>query len=203
MLAPRMKSLTYILILLITLTSCSKKEQKKFQIELEHYSCKIEFNRLNDFDTLLVWNWYNDNVMSNRKCYRIQNSKLGIMLENGMSPKKTKQIDQLTIKTPIKPNEFPNFTISEWLLKNKEINLSERPNDKIFKFDSLTVDNKKFGVFGIKTIEHETKVIYMTNINNELIEFEFHSNLNSHDSFYMKSLNMMRTIKIIPTENKS
>lgn len=113
-----------------------------------------------------------------------------------MLPKQAKYFDQMTIKTPIKPNKFPSWTISEWLIDNKEIYLSERPSDKIFKFDSLTINNKKFGVFGVKTMEVETKVIYMTNINNESIEFEFHTNLHPKNNFYLKSLNMMKTIKI-------
>lgn len=191
-----MKSLTYILIAIIVFTSCSKKKQKVFTINLPHYSSRIEFDRSNNFDTLMAWNWYNDNMADHRKCYRIQNSKLGIIMEKGMLPKKAEYFDQMTIETPITPNKFPSCTISKWLIGNKEIYLSERPSDKIFKFDSLTIDNKKFGVFGIKTMEVETKVIYMTNINNELIEFEFHTNLHQTDSFYLKSLNMMKTIKI-------
>ena len=113
-----------------------------------------------------------------------------------MLPKKAEYFDQMTIVTPIKPNKFPSWAISKWLIRNKEIYLSDRPSDKIFKFDSLTIDNKKFGVFGIKTMDLETKVIYMTNINNESIEFEFYTNLQPKDSFYLKSLNLMKTIKI-------
>ena len=191
-----MKLFASILTVLIVFTSCSKKEQKLFTINLPHYKSKIEFDRLNNFDTLIVWNWYNDNTASHRKCYRIQNSKLGVVMENGMLPKQVKYFDQMTIKTPIKPNKFPSWTISDWLIYNRGIYLSDRPNDKIFKLDSLTIDNKKFGVFGIKTMKVETKVIYMTTINNESIEFEFHTNLHNRDNFYLKSLNMMKTIKI-------
>ena len=191
-----MKLLSSILTSLIVFTSCTKKEQRVFTINLPHYSSKIEFDKLNNFDTLIVWNWYNDNMASHRRCYRLQNSKLGIIMEKGMLPKKAEYFDQMTIVTPIKPNKFPSWTISKWLIGNKEIYLSDRPSDEIFKFDSLTIDNKKFAVFGIKTMDVETKVIYMTNISNESIEFEFYTNLQSKDSFYLKSLNMMKTIKI-------
>ena len=193
-----MKSLTYIIIAIIVITSCSKRTQKVFTIDLPHYSSKIELDRLNNFDTLIVWNWYNDNMASHRSCYRIQNAELGIIMENGMAPAKAENFDQMTIKTPITPNKFPCWPISEWLNKNKENYLSDRPSDKIFILDSLTIDNKRFGVFGIKTMAVQTKVIYMTNINNEAIEFEFHTNLHPAANFYLKSLNMMKTIKIKP-----
>jgi len=196
--AVSMKSLPYIVIVMTALASCTLKEPKVFTIPIAHYSATIEFDKVNDYDTLVVWNLFNDNRSSHRRCYRIQNAKRGIVLENGMLPKKATYFDQMTIKTPIKPNTLPNWTISQWLRNHKEGYLSDRPSDKIFKFDSITIDRKKFGVFGIQINNIQTKVIYMTNINHESIEFEFTTNLHAEDLYYQKTLHMMKTIKIKP-----
>lgn len=193
------KTFAGMLTALTVFCACRQKEQKVFTIDLPHYASKIELERINDYDTLLVWDWYNDNSASHRRCYRIQNAKRGIALENGMLPQRAKQLDQMTIKAPINPNKFPNWTIREWLKDNKELSISERPSDTVFKVDSLTIASHKFGIFGIKTIGNATKVVYMTNINHEAIEFEFYSNLYPKEAFYRKSLAMMKTLKIKQT----
>ncbi|WP_395063467.1 hypothetical protein [Flavobacterium sp.] len=193
---------TFIIILIII--SCAEKKQKTFNINLPYYSNTIELDRTKNYDTLIVWNWYNDNSSNDYTCYRIQNSKLGIVMERGMLPKKAEYYDQMTIKTPIKSfiknkistNKITDFKVNKWLSENKELHLSERPIDIVFKFDSIIIANKKFGVFGIKIIETETKIIYMTNIEDQSIEFEFRNNFLSTEKLYLQSLEMMNTIKI-------
>lgn len=200
-----MKLFTFILFSIFFITSCKKKEEDKFIVNLKYYSSTIEFDRIDNFDTLVSWKWMNDNAASHRQCYRIQNSKLGIKMENGMLPEKAEYFDQMTIQTPFGKNTMDSFsaeTISEHLTGIKDLYLFERPSDKIFKFDSLTIDGRKFGVFGIKRLfdtqsrDVHTKIIFMTNLNNNVLGFEFYTNIYPADKFYLKSLKMINTIKI-------
>jgi len=191
-------------ILFFLFCSCSKKEKNHFIIKLPYYSSQIEIEGLKEFDTLVSWEWYNDNMADDRKCYRIQNSELGVVMENGMLPKRAEQTNQMTIKIPIKPNEFGKLNINKWLLHKKEMYSEEHPAYKFPVIDSMTIDGRKFGILSIEreyTDEYRIEVFYGTNINNEEIVFEFLTNTHKPDSFYIKTLNSMKTIKIKPTAN--
>ena len=191
-------------ILFLFFCSCSKKEKNLFIIKLPYYSSQIEIESLKEFDTLISWDWYSDNPMSDRKCYRIQDSELGIFMENGVLPKRAEQTNQMTIKVPIKPNEFGELNINKWLHNKKEMYSEEHPAYKFPIMDSITIDGRKFGILSIEREyidEYRIEVFYGTNINNEEIIFEFLTNTQKSDSFYLKTLNSMKTIKIKPTAN--
>jgi hypothetical protein len=191
-------------IILFLFCSCSEKEKNPFSIKLPYYSSQIEIDGLKEYDTIVSWDWYNDNMADDRKCYRIQNSELGIVLERGMLPKRAEQINQMTIKIPIKPNKFGKLDIGRWLSEKKDMYSGEHPNYKFPIMDSMTIDGRKFGILSIErdyTDEYRIEVFYGTNINNEEIVFEFLTNTHKPDSFYLKTLNSMKTIKIKPTAN--
>ena len=200
-----MKQYAIYIGILILFISCKKKNNNPFVITLPHYSSEIEFEGVKSFDTLISWDWHNDNQMSDRRCYRIQNSKLGIVLENGMVPKRAEKLNQITIETPIKPNKFGKANISKWI--NETISLYSEEKPAFYKFpivDSLLIDGRKFGVLSIlkePRDEKVNKVFYITNINDEEIVFEFENNLTEFDSLYKKSLIMMKSIKVKPVAN--
>ncbi|MBL86809.1 MAG: hypothetical protein CMO82_09160 [Winogradskyella sp.] len=194
-----MNYLRFVLAFFLILTSCSKKNKNEFIIKLPHYSKQIEINGIKEFDTLVTWDWYKDNFADDRRCYRIQNSELGVILENGILPKYTKSFKQLTIKTPIPPNKFGSISIKKWLIDIKTNYSEEHPNYKFTVIDSIIIANKKFGVVSIHRDwidEYTIRNLFMTTINDEEIVFDFYTNLPNSEDFYSQSLNMMKTIKI-------
>ena len=198
-----MKYGIYIGILLL-FSSCSKKDKNSFTINLPYYSSQIEIEGLKEYDTLVSWDWYNDNMADDRKCFRIQDSKLGIVMEKGMLPENAKQLNQLTIKTPIKPNRFGAVNISKWINTTIAMYSEENPIYKFPIVDSLSIDGRKFGVLSIErqySDKKEIQVFYVANINSEEIVFEFKNNQPKFDSLYQKSLNMMKSIKVKPAAN--
>jgi len=94
--------------------------------------------------------------------------------------------------------------INKWLNNKKEMYSAEHP-DYIFPIvDSMTINGRKFGILSIErdyTDEYQIEVFYGTNIDNEQIVFEFSTNTHKSDSFYLKTLNSMKTLKIKPTAN--
>ncbi|MEM5566253.1 hypothetical protein WNY78_14120 [Psychroserpens sp. AS72] len=187
------------IIVLILIFSCSRKEDNRYDIYLTHYKHSISINLPKSYDTLNIWDNYSDNVMDDRKCYRVQNSKLGVLMESGMFYKTDKtQFEQFTISEPGVFNNFPPFELKTWASEKKQLIEEEKGNINVTT-DSIIINNKRFGV--LKVIMPfkdgiDKSITFGTNLDNELIEFDFYTNLPNTENFFNDAVASMETLEI-------
>ncbi|WP_040278550.1 hypothetical protein [Psychroserpens damuponensis] len=190
-------------VLLLIIFSCAKREDdNRYEIYLAHYQRSVSINLPKQYDTLNIWNNYSDNIMDDRKYYRVQNSNLPLLMESGFAfSTDITQFEQFTISEPLSLGDekfFPPFESKTWASEKKQMLEEEKVNIEVI-IDSITINNTDFGV--LKVISPysdsiEKIIIFATNLDNERIEFTFFTNLPQTDHFFQESLAAMKTLEI-------
>nr|WP_321223942.1 hypothetical protein [uncultured Psychroserpens sp.] len=195
------KNLTPILVWLVIFSCSKRKEDNRYDLYLTYYKHSISINLPNSLDSLNIWDNFSDNVIDDRRCYRVQNSKLGIMMESGMfyNIKDKTQFEQFTISEPGVFNKFAPFELKTWVLNTKQLLKEERANIEV-KTDSLVINKLKFGVIKVVSPSYyegiDKSIILATNLNGELIEFVFYTNLPNRENFFNEAVASMETLEI-------
>ena len=208
-----MKQTLVILGICVTIGSCRTENSKDFTIDLPNLETQIELPARPTHDTLLTWKRTSDYRCGDEHYIRVQNSNDEFGLEKEwVHDHQPKNIDQLTITYPYY-NDCNEIPIEQQNLKKlieSEIN-SERgiSNDfEVNSSDSVEIDNQKFAFVSYEQpdlkIPERTirKMIYMTYLNNRLVEFEFASNIPDDSSFFKTTKNRFEKMKINTAANK-
>ena len=187
------------ILLLILIFSCSRKEDNRYDMYLTHYKHSISINLPKSYDTLNNWDNYSDNVMDDRKCYRVQNSKLGVLMESGMFYKTEKtQFEQFTISEPGAFNKFAPFELKTWASDKKQLLEEEKINIEVTT-DSIIINNRTFGVLKVMMPFNDAvdkSITFGTNLDGELIEFVFYTNLPNSENFFIDAISSIETLEI-------
>gem|GEM_PF-4443453 len=202
-----MKQALLILGFCLTVSGCRTDHSRNFVIDLPNLETQIELPTPTEFDTLLTWKRSSDYTCGDQQYIRVQNSNDAFELEKGwVHVYQPKNINQMTISYPYHDDchEIPieRQSLIKWIESQIKSEKGISFGFNLNTADSVEIENHKFAYITYEQRDHKIqertirKIIYMTFLNNKMVEFEFASNIPDDTTFFKTTKNRFEKMKI-------